>query len=103
MDYELQAEKVGRLDRELNDLTSSSKDDNAVMSLKRLKTELEAKIADQEEELDDQAGSIQQLEQVWELLIGRIRDFFFVIIFQLKKIYIYFYFFWNFIYPGYTS
>ena len=76
MDYELQAEKVGRLDRELNDLTSSSKDDNAVMSLKRLKTELEAKIADQEEELDDQAGSIQQLEQVWELLNGRIRDFY---------------------------
>ena len=33
-------------------------------SLKRQKTELESKVLDQEEELDDQAGQIQQLEQV---------------------------------------
>ena len=34
------------------------------MSLKKAKHELESKIKDQEEELDDQAGQIQQLEQV---------------------------------------
>jgi hypothetical protein len=32
--------------------------------MKRMKSELEAKILDQEEELDEQAGTIQQLEQV---------------------------------------
>lgn len=32
--------------------------------LKRSKHELEMKVQDQEEELDDQAGQIQQLEQV---------------------------------------
>ncbi len=35
-----------------------------VMQLKRLKAELEAKCNEQEEELDEQAGTIQQLEQV---------------------------------------
>ena len=34
------------------------------MALKRLKNELERKLQDQEEELDEQAGTIQQLEQV---------------------------------------
>lgn len=34
------------------------------MALKKAKHELESKIKDQEEELDDQAGQIQQLEQV---------------------------------------
>ena len=33
------------------------------MTLKRLKAELTEKCNDQEEELDDQAGTIQQLEQ----------------------------------------
>ena len=35
-----------------------------VVSLKRVKHELELKLREQEEELDDQAGQIQQLEQV---------------------------------------
>ncbi len=35
-----------------------------MIALKRLKTELEAKLQEQEEELDEQAGVIQQLEQV---------------------------------------
>ena len=35
-----------------------------VVSLKRVKHELELKLREQEEELDDQAAQIQQLEQV---------------------------------------
>ena len=34
------------------------------MTLKRARNELESKVRDQEEELDEQAGTIQQLEQV---------------------------------------
>ena len=64
MDHDLQSEKVLRLDRELTELTSTSRDDKEIMTLKRLRNELEAKLAEQEEELDDQAGTIQQLEQV---------------------------------------
>ena len=36
------------------------------VSLKKSKHDLEAKIQEQEDELDDQAGQIQQLEQVRE-------------------------------------
>lgn len=64
MDCEIQSEKLGRMDRELNEMTSMSRDDKEIMQLKRLKSELEVKLTDQEEELDDQAGTIQQLEQV---------------------------------------
>ena len=35
-----------------------------LLHLKRLRNELEQKLQEQEEELDDQAGTIQQLEQV---------------------------------------
>lgn len=35
-----------------------------ILRLKQLKIKLEAKMAEQEEELDEQAGTIQQLEQV---------------------------------------
>jgi len=35
-----------------------------VMRLRQAKNELERKVQDQEEELDEQAGTIQQLEQV---------------------------------------
>jgi len=38
-----------------------------VMRLRQTKNELERKVQDQEEELDEQAGTIQQLEQVWIL------------------------------------
>jgi len=34
------------------------------MRLRQAKNELERKVQDQEEELDEQAGTIQQLEQV---------------------------------------
>jgi len=35
-----------------------------VMKLRQAKNEFERKVQDQEEELDEQAGTIQQLEQV---------------------------------------
>ncbi|XP_062577045.1 unconventional myosin-XVIIIa-like [Saccostrea cucullata] len=65
VDYEEKSEKVDRLNRELMDLTltGTKGTDQEVMALKKAKHELESKIKDQEEELDDQAGQIQQLEQ----------------------------------------
>lgn len=38
--------------------------DGQVVKLKQLKNKLEDKMREQEEELDEQAGTIQQLEQV---------------------------------------
>ena len=64
LDFDLQSEKVTRLEQELNDVTSSRQGDQEVMTLKRLKNELERRVQEQEEELDEQAGTIQQLEQV---------------------------------------
>ena len=102
LEYELQTEKLQRLEKELHEIsTAGNKDDKEVrdvqqtcilcvqeetawykvvksvagmnvnvslcrqvFSLKRLKSELEAKLQEQEEELDEQAGVIQQLEQV---------------------------------------
>ncbi|XP_061197943.1 unconventional myosin-XVIIIa-like isoform X2 [Saccostrea echinata] len=65
VEYEEKSEKVDRLNRELMDLTltGTKGSDQEVMALKKAKHELESKIKDQEEELDDQAGQIQQLEQ----------------------------------------
>ncbi|XP_048747756.2 unconventional myosin-XVIIIa-like isoform X4 [Ostrea edulis] len=65
LEYEEKSEKVDRLNRELMDLTltGTKGSDHEVMALKKAKHELESKIKDQEEELDDQAGQIQQLEQ----------------------------------------
>lgn len=65
-DLESQEGKYQRLQTELGDTLTSAgvKDDHEIAALKRAKAELEAKTIDQEEELDDQAGQIQQLEQV---------------------------------------
>ncbi|KAL8610894.1 hypothetical protein ACOMHN_056749 [Nucella lapillus] len=63
MDQQSAAEKADRLDKELNDILVSGKDNSEVVSMKRAKHELELKLREQEEELDDQAGQIQQLEQ----------------------------------------
>lgn len=57
--------KVERLEAELQDLNSQeSKDEASLAKLKKHTRELEAKVKDQEEELDEQAGAIQMLEQV---------------------------------------
>lgn len=57
--------KVQQLELELHDLSSQeSKDEASLAKVKKQLRDLEAKVKDQEEELDEQAGSIQMLEQV---------------------------------------
>nr|XP_006817918.1 PREDICTED: unconventional myosin-XVIIIa [Saccoglossus kowalevskii] len=57
-------DKVDNLQTELRDLTSrGGKDETEKLDLKRFRRELEAKLQDQEEELDEQAGQVQMLEQ----------------------------------------
>mgnify|MGYP000290691939 CR=1 FL=1 len=57
--------KLERLQKELGETLTSTghKDEHELSALKRAKADLESKVIDQEEELDDQAGQIQQLEQ----------------------------------------
>ncbi|MEQ2187036.1 hypothetical protein GOODEAATRI_000401 [Goodea atripinnis] len=56
--------KVQQLEAELHDLSSQeSKDEASLAKLKKQLHDLEAKVKDQEEELDEQAGMIQMLEQ----------------------------------------
>ncbi|KAK3084703.1 hypothetical protein FSP39_017720 [Pinctada imbricata] len=64
-DLEEKSSKVDRLNNELMDLTltGTKGSDQEVMNLKKAKHELDMKVKEQEEELDDQAGQIQQLEQ----------------------------------------
>jgi len=64
LDYDLQSDKAEHLTKELDDLTSVSQDSQELLQLKRQKNELERRVLDQEEELDEQAATIQQLEQV---------------------------------------
>jgi len=52
-----------------------------VMKLRQAKNELERKVQDQEEELDEQAGTIQQLEQVRILLFCVDSGLFFVLVY----------------------
>jgi len=52
------------LNRELQELTFSGNTEEEVAALKRSKHQLENKLKDQEEELDDLAGQVQLLEQV---------------------------------------
>lgn len=57
--------KVQQLEAELQDLSSQeSKDEASLAKVKKQLRDLEVKVKDQEEELDEQAGSIQMLEQV---------------------------------------
>lgn len=57
--------KVQQLEAELQDLSSQeTKDEASLAKVKKQLRDLEAKVKDQEEELDEQAGSIQMLEQV---------------------------------------
>lgn len=57
--------KLQQLDAEMQDMSSQeSKDEASLVKVKKQLRDLEAKIKDQEEELDEQAGTIQMLEQV---------------------------------------
>ncbi|XP_068248759.1 uncharacterized protein [Palaemon carinicauda] len=62
LELELKEEKVAALNRELDDLNSSGKVEEEVATLKKAKHDLELRIKDQEEELDDLAGQVQMLE-----------------------------------------
>lgn len=62
-------QKVVSLEAELQDISSQeSKDEASLAKVKKQLRDLEAKVKDQEEELDEQAGTIQMLEQVLESL-----------------------------------
>ena len=65
MDLSAASLKVEHLEAELQDLYSHESREEAPLSkFRKLQRELEAKVKDQEEELDEQAGTIQILEQV---------------------------------------
>ncbi|XP_068601584.1 unconventional myosin-XVIIIa [Brachionichthys hirsutus] len=56
--------KLDQLEAELQDLNSQeSKDEASLAKVKKQLRDMEAKVKDQEEELDEQAGTIQMLEQ----------------------------------------
>uniref|UniRef100_A0A8C5P1Y1 Unconventional myosin-XVIIIa n=1 Tax=Jaculus jaculus TaxID=51337 RepID=A0A8C5P1Y1_JACJA len=57
-------QKVVSLEAEIQDISSQeSKDEASLAKVKKQLRDLEAKVKDQEEELDEQAGTIQMLEQ----------------------------------------
>ncbi|XP_066294954.1 unconventional myosin-XVIIIa-like isoform X7 [Branchiostoma lanceolatum] len=63
-EYDNLTVKAQRIEVELTEMSSAgSLDDKEVASLRHAKRDLEAKVKDQEEELDEQAGQIQMLEQ----------------------------------------
>ncbi|XP_043283473.1 unconventional myosin-XVIIIa isoform X3 [Venturia canescens] len=63
LEIELQEERLHTLGQELEELTFGGKTEEEVAQLKKAKHELEKKVKDQEEELDDLAGQVQLLEQ----------------------------------------
>ncbi|NXI38329.1 MY18A protein, partial [Galbula dea] len=71
-------QKVEVLEAELQDISSQeSKDEASLAKVKKQLRELEAKVKDQEEELDEQAGTIQMLEQAklrLEMEMERLRQ-----------------------------
>ncbi|XP_008210437.1 unconventional myosin-XVIIIa isoform X1 [Nasonia vitripennis] len=63
LEIELKEERLHTLSQELEELTFGGKTEEEVAQLKKAKHELEKKLKDQEEELDDLAGQVQLLEQ----------------------------------------
>ncbi|KAM6464667.1 unconventional myosin-XVIIIa isoform 4-T6 [Liasis olivaceus] len=72
------AQKVQALEAELQDLScQESKDEASLAKVRKQLRDLEAKAKDQEEELDEQAGTIQMLEQAklrLEMEMERLRQ-----------------------------
>ena len=65
VDLDLQTDKVRRLDEDILEMTSSRPgSDQESTTLRRQKQDLERRVQEQEEELDEQAATIQQLEAV---------------------------------------
>ncbi|NWX94012.1 MY18A protein, partial [Nothoprocta pentlandii] len=71
-------QKVEALEAELQDISSQeTKDEASLAKVKKQLRDLEAKVKDQEEELDEQAGTIQMLEQAklrLEMEMERLRQ-----------------------------
>ncbi|XP_071431267.1 unconventional myosin-XVIIIa isoform X7 [Pithys albifrons albifrons] len=71
-------QKAESLEAELQDISSQeSKDEASLAKVKKQLRDLEAKVKDQEEELDEQAGTIQMLEQAklrLEMEMERLRQ-----------------------------
>ena len=64
LDLDFKDEKIGALNKELEELqVGGGASEEEVSSLKRQKHDLEMRLKDQEEELDDLAGQVQMLEQ----------------------------------------
>ncbi|XP_050489081.1 unconventional myosin-XVIIIa-like isoform X1 [Bombus huntii] len=63
LEIELKEERLRTLGQELEELTFGGKTEEEVAQLKKAKHELEKRVKDQEEELDDLAGQVQLLEQ----------------------------------------
>ncbi|KAJ4426658.1 hypothetical protein ANN_26456 [Periplaneta americana] len=63
LELELKEERVASISRELDELTFGGKTEEEVAHLKKTKHEMDKKIKEQEEELDDLAGQVQLLEQ----------------------------------------
>ncbi|XP_041455725.1 unconventional myosin-XVIIIa-like isoform X2 [Lytechinus variegatus] len=78
LDMKVKEEKIDVLKSEMDDLSShGSMEVKELTGLKRAKRDLETKLQDQEEELDDQAGQIQQLEQTklrLEMQLERVKQ-----------------------------
>ncbi|GLV36928.1 Myosin heavy chain-like [Carabus blaptoides fortunei] len=63
LELDLQTEKLHSLQRELDEITFGGKTEEEVTLLRKQKMELERKLHEQEEELDELAGQTQLLEQ----------------------------------------
>lgn len=62
LDLDMRGERLASLTKEIDELTSDGRSDVDVAALRRSKNELELKVKDQEEELDELAGQVQMLE-----------------------------------------
>ncbi|KAG8185493.1 hypothetical protein JTE90_019750 [Oedothorax gibbosus] len=77
IDSDMLHEKITQLNRELDELTLSSKGEEEVTQLKRAKQELERKTRDQEEELEELAAQVGMLEQAklrLEMSLEKVRQ-----------------------------
>uniref|UniRef100_A0A6I8QY66 Unconventional myosin-XVIIIa n=1 Tax=Xenopus tropicalis TaxID=8364 RepID=A0A6I8QY66_XENTR len=74
----ISSQKVDQLEAELQDIScQESRDEASLAKVKKQLRDLEAKVKDQEEELDEQAGTIQMLEQAklrLEMEMERLRQ-----------------------------
>ncbi len=62
LDLEYKDEKINSLNKEIEELNNGGASEEEVTILKRQKHDLELRLKDQEEELDDLAGQVQMLE-----------------------------------------